>query len=158
MNAQGYEKYCAERLRLREGEQFFAVGDASLNQFLNPAYEEDLDLGRTVSLPDLLSFKSVNAQMCFRIREVKYKLEERLVAKAVNQLRSGLEFIHRKFDSPVVDRVEIVIPLNGRRLKKDELPFLGPELEPSRHELRIAGQSQVLTAHTKRYSVTLLLI
>jgi len=152
------EKYCAERLRLSEGEQFFAVGDSQLNQFLNPHYAEDTECGHTESLPDLLSFKTVEAKMCFRVREVKFKLEDRLVAKAMRQLRSGLEWIHRKFEAPAVDRVEVVIALKDRRLKPDERNFLGPELAPDRYELRVDGEPQSVSVNGVVYPVSLLLM
>lgn len=144
------EKYCAERLRLSEGEQFFAIGDSQLNKFLACA--------ESPSLPDLLSFRKVDEKMCFRLREVKFKLEDRLVTKAVRQLRSGLEWIHRKFDSPSVDRVELVIALKQRSLKKNERRFLGTELGPDRYELHVGGEIQTVTVDGVIYPVSLLLI
>ncbi len=146
---QSSEKYCAERLRLSEGEQFFAVGDGHLSRFLSV---------EAVSLPDLLSFKKVESSTYFRIREVKYKLEERLVTKAVTQLRSGLRWVNQKFDCPSVDRLELVVALKQRELKAAERRFLGAELGCDRYELHLAGRKQIVTDGERVHEVSVLLV
>ena len=86
-----HETYCADKLRLFEEEQFIAIGDESVARILNPTYEEDLRNGRAERLPDLLSTKREGSETFFRLREVKFKLEDRLVRKALTQLVSGIK-------------------------------------------------------------------
>lgn len=129
------EAYCANQLRLLESEHFIAIGDANVAQTLNPAYFDDLRLGKAQPLPDLLSVKTAHNRNFFRIREVKYKLEDRLIKKALRQLASGLEWLSNATELPIVDRIEIVLPLRDRRIKAAELKFLGTPLNENRFEL-----------------------
>lgn len=130
-----HETYCADKLRLFEGEQFIAIGDESVARILNPTYKEDLRNGRAERLPDLLSTKREGCETVFRLREVKFKLEDRLVHKALTQLASGIERLHRSMGTLHIDRVEIVVALQGRALKPPEKKFLGEELGPNRFRL-----------------------
>ena len=130
-----HEAYCAQWLRLRENEVFVSIGDAELERFLNPSFERDRKLGATMGLPDLLSKYQREQETFFRIREVKFKLEQRLVVKALTQLKSGIRQLNLVLDAPQIDRVEIVVPLHGRKIKKNELAFLGEEISPGRFEL-----------------------
>jgi len=154
------EKYCATQLRLIESEQFVAVGDARLGRLLNDRYAQDLAEGRMLSLPDLLSlrFEPTKGETFFRLREVKFKLEIRLVEKALQQLQSGLEWVSRRFDAPAIDRVELVVALNGRALKPTERPFLGAALGPERYQLVINGSAQTLNHREQSYRVSVLLL
>lgn len=130
------ENYCAERLRLLEGEYFIGVGDARVAAVLNPRHREDRREGKGEPLPDLLSVKKADGKTLFRLREVKFRLEERLVAKAIRQLQSGAAHLRSKSRAPEIDRLEIVIPLRGRKLKPGELGFIGEQISLSRFELR----------------------
>ena len=130
-----HESYCADRLRSLEGEEFLAVGDDALARRLNPRFEEDRRHGRAERLPDLLSIKDG----AYRLREVKFRLEEKLVAKAVSQLRRGAELLGEP-----VDRLEIVVPLYGRALKPAEQALLGARVESERFRLAMDSAITVL--------------
>lgn len=152
------EKHCATWIRLTEGEQFLGVGDARLGPRLNEGFADDRARGKTVSLPDLVSIRSVGPQTVFRVREVKFKLELRLVQKAMRQLREGLDWVNHRFDSPGIDRVELVIALSGRTLKPEEQLFLGKGCGLNRHELLIDSVPQKITSNQVAYAVSVLLI
>jgi hypothetical protein len=153
-----HEVYCAQILRVTEGESFVSVGDKQLARHLNPSYHSDILAGRAMSLPDLLSQRDCGTYVAFRLREVKFKLEERLVVKALEQLRSGIKQIKQAFKSSEIDRVEIVVPLKGRPLKKQELLFVGAPLDSNRYFLHFNGQENVFIEEQGRYPVTILLL
>jgi hypothetical protein len=116
------EAYCASQLQFLESERFLSVG-------------EQRPEGR---YPDLVSqFGS-----CYRIREVKFKLEARLVRKALSQLEAGLRAVEGE-----VDRLELVIALQGRRLKDPEKVFLGSPLSDRRYELLLDGTACRIANH-----------
>lgn len=141
VSGMNYEAYCADILKVTEGEMFISVGDEKLAPLLNPTFQADTQAGKALSLPDLLSTRSQDGKVTYRLREVKYKLEERLVEKALQQLQSGVLHMERLFSQCLLDRLEIVIPLHGRRLKKEECKFLGLPLATNRFHLR-KGQDE----------------
>ena len=136
-----------------EAEQFIAVGDERVARILNPAYEEELRNGKAKRLPDLLSVKWDGSETRFRLREVKFKLEERLVRKALTQLASGIDKLRESLVSPTIDRVEIVVALQGRALKPPEKKFLGEALAPNRFRLQFDEETPPIA-----YPVTVLLL
>ncbi len=111
MNA---EALCAQQIAFLEGERFVCVAERK-------------DGGK---FPDLVSQTPEGA---YRLREVKYKLEARLVRKALAQLEAGFD------EYPGIDRLELVIPLQGRKLKEPEKAFLGAPICERRHELILEG-------------------
>ncbi len=131
------EAYCAQVIQLTEGENFLSVGDNQVASLLNPHYAAELKLGRGLSLPDLLSQTQTETGPVFRLREVKFKLEKRLILKAIRQLKTGVELLKKGIVEAKIDRLEIVIPLQGRALKKWELPFLGMALDSNRYCLKM---------------------
>ena len=157
-----HEAYSALQLKLLEAEQFLAIGDEAVARALNPTYVDDVRAGRAESLPDLLSLKSMDGSRRLRLREVKFKLEERLVVKAVTQLESGLRLLrqNRSGLAPAleIDRTEIVVVLRDRKLKSQEKPFLGEPLGPNRFELRLRGKPCRLGEGDRSYPVTVLLL
>lgn len=152
------EAYCAQRIKLIEGEVFLSIGDEELDRFLNPHYLTDKKLGTTMGLPDLLSTRKVNDRLSFRLREVKFKLEHRLVIKALKQLNAGIRQLNLLFDSPEIDRVEIVVPLKGRNLKKNELGFLGDPISPVRFSLNWNHGLKPFEKDFSLYPVTILMV
>jgi hypothetical protein len=117
------EAYCALQLRFRESEHFLAVAE-----------ERGAE-----KAPDLVSVRREGDRILFRIREVKFKLEDRLVRKALSQLESGVRQLG-EYPSPEIDRLELVIALQGRKLKEPEKGFLGRPLSDSRYELLLDGR------------------
>lgn len=152
-----HETYCADQLRLIEKEQFIAIGDEHVARTLNPAYDVDLRNGRAERLPDLLSIKREGGETLFRLREVKFKLEDRLVRKALTQLASGIERLRQSMTSPIIDRVEIVVALQGRALKVPEREFLGEALASNRYRLKL-GEPLPLRVERLSCPVTVLLL
>lgn len=152
------EKYCAFRLEAIEGECFVAVGDVPLSRLLNARYVEDRAQGTLPSLPDLLSIKDEHSEARYRLREVKFKLERRLVEKALRQLRRGLEAVYQRFPATKVDRVELVVALQGRALKTAEFAFLGASLGPDRFELMLDEVPQTLVHGDQVHTVSVLLL
>jgi hypothetical protein len=150
------EKYCAHLLGLWEAERFLAVGDERLSRCLNPSHLEGRRAGRSDSLPDLLSVKTEETGSLFRLREVKYKLEERLVAKALRQLESGIRCVQKAFGQPMIDRVEVVIVLRERKLKQIEREFLGERIAPYRYHLFFRGAFSQIDVEGREYPVTVL--
>jgi hypothetical protein len=133
-----------------------------LVRYLNPNYSSDRLAGRALKLPDLLSvFQDQNRQV-FRLREVKYKLEERLILKALRQLESGSRQMNLIFNQPRIDRLEIAVPLRDRRLKKEEIKFLGSALTANRFELELELDLQGLNHSFKNHlglpSITIVLL
>lgn len=124
------EAYCALQLEFRESEQFLAVAEERTEE-------------RT---PDLVSVHREGERLFFRIREVKFKLEDRLVRKALTQLESGVRQLGQ-FPSPEIDRLELVIALQGRKLKEPERGFLGLPLSDSRYELLLNGLPCKVLSH-----------
>jgi hypothetical protein len=153
-----HEAYCAQILKVTEGESFISIGDKQLAKQLNPSYYSDLMEGRALSLPDLFSQRDFGIYAVFRLREVKFKLEERLVIKALEQLQSGIKQINRFLESSRIDRVEIVVPLKGRSLKKSELLFVGTPLDSNRYCLHFNGQENVFIEEQGRYPVSILFL
>lgn len=151
-----HEVYCAQILKVTEGEAFVSIGDQQLARHLNPSYQSDLLAGRSLSLPDLFSQRDCGTYVAFRLREVKFKLEERLVLKALEQLRSGIKQLKRAFQYSEIDRVEIVIPLRGRPLKKEELFFLGAPLDFNRYSLCFQSQEQFFIEEQGKYPISVL--
>jgi hypothetical protein len=147
------EESCAQHLRIREAEEFLAVGER-VAHVLNVNYERDREAGRTRSLPDLLS----TVGGFFRLREVKFKLDEKNVRKAVAQLRSGARYFGRRRPESSLDRLEIVVPLGARRLKAPETEFLGPVLAGDRFRLVLDGRLVNVTFKGKRVPVTVLVL
>lgn len=143
--AERHEKTCAHRLAVLEGEEFFAVGDLPLGQLLDDHFDENLRRGLMVPMPDLLSVKVDGNRRVYRLREVKFRLERRLVERAVRQLQSGLDALRRRFPDAVIDRLELVIALDGRTLKPWERDFLGTALGHDRYELLLDGERKQLT-------------
>jgi hypothetical protein len=141
-----HEAYCAAQLKFREAEHFLAVGDE--------AFGGAMGLAEPARFPDLLSVKSVNGRPLYRLREVKFKLEDRLIRKAITQLESGLRLL------PVreVDRVEIAVALRQRSLKPAEAAFLGEPLGENRYELRLDGESCRAVCGDRSYPVTAVLL
>jgi len=153
-----YESYCAEILSVTERESFLSIGDGQVAEYLNPTYHSDIRIGKALSLPDLLSTSVVRDKLCYRLREVKYKLEERLVLKAVAQLRTGCSQVRRLFPDSFVDRLEIVIPLKNRNLKKDELNFLGSPLNSNRFLLKIRESEGIRIDQDHPVPITVLIL
>lgn len=151
------EVYCARLLGAIEGEEFIAVGDAVAEK-LNPNYERDLRLGRAVPLPDLLSTCRSGDVSTYRLREVKFKLHEKTIGRALEQLRSGVRHLRRGVSECPVDRLEIVVPLRGRRLKSAERLFLGKPLGPGRFRLSRAGSPVSLRISRRYYQVSVVLL
>ncbi len=152
------EAYCADILRVTEGEVFLSVGDKQLAQYLNPSYKTDICLGKGLSLPDLFSSTSIGNRTLFRLREVKFKLEERLVTKALEQLKSGLRQMQYLIPEAIVDRIEIVLPLKGRGLKKEEHKFLGTALNINRFILIGEDKEAITIGEGISYPVSILLL
>lgn len=152
------ESYCAQTIKFIEGEVFLSVGDEQVDRFLNPHYLLDKKLGTTMGLPDLLSTSKTKTQVSFRLREVKFKLEQRLVMKALKQLNTGIRQLNLLFGSPIIDRVEIVVPLRGRNLKKDEFKFLGEPISPIRFFLNWKAGLESLEKDFFAYPVTVLML
>lgn len=109
------EGYCATRIQFLEGERFLEVAKQKPGR----------------KFPDLVS-KTPEGK--YRLREVKFKLEERLVRKALAQLEAAAT------DYAKLDRLELVIALEGRRLKPPELPFVGEPLANFRYVLLLDGR------------------
>lgn len=147
------EAYCAQLLSSFEGEQFLAVGEEVAKK-LNPNYEVDRRKGAGARLPDLLSAKAAT----YRLREVKFKLEEALIRKALEQLKSGVRHLQDTIEGSVVDRLEIVIPLRERKMKPDEKMFLGKDLGSSRFRLRLKGEPVSVRIKGERYPITVLVL
>lgn len=152
------EAYCAQIIKLTEGEVFLSVGDEEVDRFLNPHYLSDKKLGTTMGLPDLLSTSETNEQVSFRLREVKFKLEHRLVEKALKQLNTGIRQLNLLFDSPKIDRVEIVVPLKGRSLKKEEFNFLAEQISPVRFFLNWKIGLEALEKDFSSHPVTIMMV
>lgn len=153
-----HEAYCADILRLTENESFISVGDSQLGPLLNPKYEADTLAGKTLSLPDLLSVNKQNSKVYYRLREVKYKLEDRLVHKAIEQLKSGLLQTRELFPGCEFDRLEIVVPLRQRKLKIDEVRFLGSPISNSRFFLKLQNEEPVFLDSSNSSPITILLL
>lgn len=132
-----HESYCAAILEFQESERFMAVGDEALARLLNPRRDRDLAEGKEPSLPDLLSVKEVDGKVVFRLREMKFKLEKRLIAKALSQLESGLRKLREAFPGAIVDRVELAVALRQRDFKEPEKKFLGESVGPNRFVLKM---------------------
>ena len=92
------------------------------------------------------------------MREVKFKLEDRLIRKALKQLKSGLELLVNSVPSAEVDRLEIVLPLKERHLKKPELSFLGAQLCFNRYELKYDGNTFLENQNGNLIGVTVVLL
>jgi len=152
------EDYCAQMIRVTEGESFLSVGDEELVHYLNPNYSLDRLAGRALKLPDLLSVYREQNRQVFRLREVKYKLEERLILKALKQLESGSRQMQLIFNQPRIDRIEIAIPLRDRRLKKEETQFLGTALTANRFDLNLDVRSSFFKNPLVLPPVTVLLL
>lgn len=153
-----YESYCAEILSVTERETFISIGDGQVAQYLNPTYHADARVGKALSLPDLLSTSRVQDKLCYRLREVKYKLEERLVLKAVDQLRTGCSQVRNLYPDSVVDRLEIVIPLKDRKLKRGEFHFLGSSLDSNRFLLKTRDREVVHLDESNEVPITVLIL
>lgn len=134
------EHYCAEQIRAWEGETFLAVAEAA-GMRLDPQFLLSRQRGKALRLADLFSVVRVNGVSRFRIREVKFKLEDRLVRKALTQLEIGARQLLAKDPTREIDRLEIVIPLQGRELKEGERHFLGKALSSNRWLLSFEDQS-----------------
>ncbi len=124
------EAYCATQLKVLEAEHFIAVAEEKPGR----------------KAPDLLSYRRDGNCLSFRIREVKFKLEERLVKKALAQLESGLEQMG-EYPAPSIDRLELVVALQGRKIKTPEKCFLGAALSENRFELLLGGQPCRVRSH-----------
>lgn len=151
----GLETHCAELLRLLEGEEILAVGE-DVARKLNPSYERERRAGAAKKLPDLWSTK--RAEGVYRLREVKFKLHDALVRKALKQLRSGARQLRRHVPRASIDRIEIVVPRGARGLKPPEREFLGRALGVSRYRLRLDGAAVSLRFAGKRVPVTVLVV
>lgn len=131
------EAYCASQLKVLEAEHFLAVAEQTPGR----------------KAPDLLSYRRDGNCLSFRIREVKFKLEARLIEKALAQLESGLEQIG-EYPAPAIDRLELVVALQGRKIKAPEKCFLGTQLGENRFELLLNGQP----CRLRSYVVTVLFL
>jgi hypothetical protein len=144
------EAYCAELLRLREREEFLAVGE-QVALTLNPRYHEDRRAGRAESLPDLLS-RGRDARLS--LREVKYKLEEKTIRKAASQLATGAALLP---PAQEIDRLEIVVPLRDRKLKDHEQRFLGEAID-GRYALQLDGRPVTVRVRGRVYPITVVVL
>ncbi len=151
------ENDCAKRIRLIESEEILAVADR-VATYLNPQYQLDRKEGRAPKLPDLLTSKRESNQSSYRLREMKYKLEVGLIQKAMEQLKTGAEYLLHKEPSAQIDRLEIVVPLQSRKLKKNEKELLGEPIDSFRYRFNLNGAPAFVHALGKSYEVTLLLL
>lgn len=147
------ERYCAEQIRLHEGETFLAVASKAGVRF-DPKFQESRAQGAAIRLPDLFS---VTSEARYRIREVKFKLEDRLVRKALTQLEVGAKQLLERDPRIQIDRLEIVVPLRGRKLQSDEAIFLGRSVGPNRHILTL-DEREAFLACAPECQVTVLVI
>lgn len=144
------ENNCAASIRLVEGEEFLAVARRVYSFF---DAEDQIDARK---LPDLISVKREGDKTYYRIREIKFKLEERLIVKAINQLKMGAECLLKKDPNAQIDRLELVIALEGRKLKEDEEKFIGNALGGMRYQLVIDDKTAEFVLNQIKYDVTLL--
>lgn len=151
------ERYCAEQIRLREAETFLAVSHTAGARF-DPRFNQSRSQGQALRLPDLFSVVAKNGRPHFRIREVKFKLEQRLVVKALTQLEMGVNQLLSQNSENDIDRLEIVVPLRGRELKQEEKSFFGEPLEPNRYALVVDHKNARITHGDRSYEVTVLVI
>lgn len=152
-----HESYCADCLAASEREEFLAVGER-VGPRLNPRYVSDRSEGKAESLPDLLSVKREGDHSRYRLREVKFKLDEAIVDKAVAQLASGARSLVALVPGAAIDRLEIAVPLRDRTLKAQEREFLGKAVAPGRYRLRRRGRAASLVAKGTRYPVTVVVL
>lgn len=151
------EKYCARHIGVIEGETFLAIA-SNVGRNLHPEFTSERKQGRALRLPDLLSVKREGLGSVFRLREVKFKLHEALVRKALGQLQVGVEQLQQREKDPVIDRLEIVVPLQNRTLSDAERRFLGEPLGGSRFQLMLSGGPVTLHAGNLAQAVTVLVI
>lgn len=147
------ESNCADSIRITEGEEFLAIAD-HVYPYLNPEYYTERKEGLSQKLPDLLSVKREGDKSYYRLREIKFKLEERLILKAKEQLQRGLEYLLLKDPTAEVDRMELVIALGSRKLKEAEKKFIGHSLGGMRYQL-LLNSNPVFIEHIE---VTLLFV
>lgn len=153
-----YESYCARMIKITEGENFLSVGDEKLERYIQLKSGIRENGVQKLSLPDLLSQTQMGQVTFFRLREVKFKLEERLVLKAIRQLQVGVRELKKLFEVVAIDRLEIVIPLLERKLKADESCFLGSALDANRYLLKLDRLTPQIQAWDLDVPISVLLL
>lgn len=146
------ERYCAEQIRLKENETFLAVAGKAGARF-DPNFSQLRAEGAALRLPDLFSVTSASR---YRVREVKFKLEDRLVRKALTQLEVGARQVLDRIPESIIDRLEIVVPLRGRELQENEKKFLGKGLDANRYSLLLDGAEIAVSVLGQRCEITVL--